>query len=88
MNIIIAEDIDVNYEIVSTFLEMYGITSVRAENVEEALTLMESVVENQYDMIFMDIQMPVMNLLHNPFPYSLLTHCRKFPVAAPATTGI
>ncbi len=61
MNIIIAEDIDVNYEIVSTFLEMYGITSVRAENGEEAVTLMESAVENQYDMIFMDIQMPVMN---------------------------
>ena len=61
MNILIAEDIDVNYEIVSTFLEMYGITSVRAENGEEAVTLMESAVEKQYDMIFMDIQMPVMN---------------------------
>ncbi len=61
MNILIAEDIDINYEIVSTFLEMYGITSVRACNGEEAVTLMESAVENQYDMIFMDIQMPVMN---------------------------
>ncbi len=61
MNILIAEDIDINYEIVSTFLEMYGITSVRACNGEEAVTLMESAVEKQYDMIFMDIQMPVMN---------------------------
>jgi len=61
MNILIAEDIDINYEIVSTFLEMYGITSVRAANGEEAVTLMESAVEKQYDMIFMDIQMPVMN---------------------------
>ena len=61
MNIIIAEDIDVNYEIVSTFLEMYGINSVRAENGEAAVALMESAVEKQYDMIFMDIQMPVMN---------------------------
>jgi CheY-like chemotaxis protein len=61
MNILIAEDIDINYEIVSTFLEMYGITCVRAANGEEAVTLMESAVEKQYDMIFMDIQMPVMN---------------------------
>ena len=61
MNILIAEDIDINYEIVSTFLEMHGITSVRASNGEEAVTLMESAVEKQYDMIFMDIQMPVMN---------------------------
>ena len=61
MNILIAEDIDINYEIVSTFLEMHGITSVRAANGEEAVTLMESAVEKQYDMIFMDIQMPVMN---------------------------
>ena len=61
MNILIAEDIDINYEIVSTFLEMHGITSVRACNGEEAVTLMESAVEKQYDMIFMDIQMPVMN---------------------------
>lgn len=61
MTILIAEDIDINYEIVSTFLEMHGITSVRASNGEEAVTLMESAVEKQYDMIFMDIQMPVMN---------------------------
>ena len=61
MNILIAEDIDINYEIISTFLDMYGITSVRASNGKEAVHLMESAVEKQYDMIFMDIQMPVMN---------------------------
>jgi CheY-like chemotaxis protein len=61
MNILIAEDNDINWEIISTILEMYGITSERAENGRICVEKMASASEGKYDLIFMDIQMPEMN---------------------------
>ena len=62
INVLVTEDNDINWEIISTLLEMNGIKSERATNGKEALELMED--ENskgRFDLIFMDIQMPVMN---------------------------
>ncbi len=61
MNILIAEDMDVNWEIIHTLLEMYGINSERAENGKAALEKIEKAGPDSYDAVFMDIQMPVMN---------------------------
>ena len=61
MRILIAEDIDINWEIISGMLGMYGIESVRAENGEVCVDMIKDAEENEYTLIFMDIQMPKMN---------------------------
>ena len=61
LNILIAEDNDINWEIISTLLKMYGINSERAENGRLCLEKMKQSTESKYSLIFMDIQMPEMN---------------------------
>jgi CheY-like chemotaxis protein len=61
MNILIAEDNDINWEIISAILEMYGINSERAENGRACVDKMKKAEKGSYDLIFMDIQMPEMN---------------------------
>ena len=61
MNILIAEDNAVNWEIISAMLGMFGITSERAENGRICVDKMAGAAEGSYDLIFMDIQMPEMN---------------------------
>ena len=61
MSILIAEDNDINWEIISTMLGMFGIMSERAENGRICTEKMAAAEEGAYDLIFMDIQMPEMN---------------------------
>ena len=61
MNILIAEDNDINWEIISTMLGMFGIKSERAENGRICVDKMAEAGEGRYDLIFMDVQMPEMN---------------------------
>ena len=61
MNILIAEDNDVNWEIISAMLGMFGIMTERAENGQICVDKMKAADHGQYALIFMDIQMPVMN---------------------------
>ena len=61
LNILIAEDNDINWEIISAMLSMFGITSERAENGRICVEKMAEAEEGRYDLIFMDIQMPEMN---------------------------
>ena len=62
INVLVVEDNDINYEIVSTLLGMHGIVCQRAENGKIAYELIkETGVDEPFDLIFMDIQMPVMN---------------------------
>ena len=61
LNILVAEDNDINWEIISAMLGMYGITTERAENGRVCVDKMEAADEGQYMLVFMDIQMPVMN---------------------------
>ncbi|MDE6520734.1 MAG: response regulator [Ruminococcus sp.] len=58
LHILIAEDNDINWEIISELLSGFDITSERAEN---GYIATEMVKKNNYDAIFMDIQMPVLN---------------------------
>ena len=60
--VLVVEDNDINYEIVSTLLGMHGIVCQRAENGKVAYELIkEKGQEEPFDLIFMDVQMPVMN---------------------------
>ena len=61
MRILIAEDIDINWEIISSLLGMYGIESFRAENGRICVDMMTNAKEGSYELIFMDVQMPQMN---------------------------
>ena len=61
LHILIAEDNDVNWEIISAMLAMYGITSDRAENGRVCVDMISSAAEGSYELIFMDVQMPEMN---------------------------
>ena len=61
MNILVAEDNEINWEIVSALLAMYGITTERAENGAIALEKVKNSAEGAYSLVFMDIQMPEMN---------------------------
>ena len=61
MKVLVAEDMDVNWEVISTLLDMYGIKCQRAENGKVAVEMLRNIQPAQYDLVFMDIQMPVMN---------------------------
>ena len=61
LNILIAEDNDVNWEIISAMLRMFGITTERAENGRICVEKMSRAAEGSYALIFMDVQMPEMN---------------------------
>ena len=61
LNILIAEDNDINWEIISAMLGMFGITSERAENGRICVEKMQQAEKGSYALIFMDIQMPEMN---------------------------
>ena len=61
MHILVAEDIDINWEIISNMLGMFGITCDRAENGRVCVDMMSTAAEGSYELIFMDIQMPEMN---------------------------
>lgn len=61
LNILVTEDNDINWEIISTLLSMYGITTERAENGRIAVEKMQQAEKGKYALIFMDIQMPEMN---------------------------
>lgn len=61
MNILIAEDNDINWEIISALLSMYGITTERAENGRICLEKVQQAEKGKYNLVFMDIQMPEMN---------------------------
>ena len=61
INVLVAEDNDLNWEIISELLSEYGVSCDRAVNGQECVDMMEASKTGQYDMIFMDVQMPVMN---------------------------
>jgi len=61
MRVLVAEDNDVNWQILSMLLSMHGIETTRAENGQVAVDLVASSGPGAYDLVFMDVQMPVMN---------------------------
>lgn len=60
MHVLVAEDNDINWEVVSTMLEIGGFTSERAENGEIALQMLQK-APNKFSLVLMDVSMPVMD---------------------------
>ena len=56
-----AEDNDINWEIISAMLSMFGIKCERAENGRICVDMISKAEKDSYTLIFMDIQMPEMN---------------------------
>lgn len=61
MHLLVAEDNELNYEILSEQLKMRGITCDHAENGEKCVEMFASAESNCYDAVLMDMQMPVMD---------------------------
>lgn len=59
--ILLVDDIEINREIGVEIIGTTGITVETASNGKEALDKFEEMEEGYYNLIFMDIQMPVMN---------------------------
>jgi len=60
-HILAAEDVELNMEILEELLKMAGADCEWAQNGKEALEKFERSEEGQYDIILMDVQMPVMD---------------------------
>ncbi|MDE6613278.1 MAG: response regulator, partial [Clostridia bacterium] len=58
---LVAEDNELNSEILCELLDMKGVTCEVACDGKQALEMFEKSEENYYDAVLMDIQMPVMN---------------------------
>ncbi|MBR5421929.1 MAG: response regulator [Lachnospiraceae bacterium] len=87
LHILVAEDNDINWEIISAMLAMFGITTERAENGRICVDMMRSANEESYELIFMDIQMPEMNGLDATRAIRKLEDPRKASVPIVAMTA-
>lgn len=61
MSVLVAEDNDLNWEIIATMLEEYGVKCFRSENGQECIDMLTGSKDGTYDVILMDTQMPIMN---------------------------
>lgn len=61
LHILIAEDNDLNWEIISEMLGAYGILCDRAENGRECVDRLMASPPGTYQLVFMDVQMPLLN---------------------------
>lgn len=61
MNVLIAEDVEINAEVLAELLDMEGITSEWAENGQIAVNMFEQSERGHFSAILMDMRMPVMD---------------------------
>ncbi len=87
MHILVAEDNDINWEIISAILTMFGITADRAENGRVCVDMIRSAEEGSYELIFMDIQMPELNGLDATRAIRRLTDTRAASIPIVAMTA-
>jgi CheY-like chemotaxis protein len=59
--ILLAEDNDINAEIVEEIMSAYGAIVTRTENGKDCVEMFSTSSEGAYDVIFMDVHMPIMD---------------------------
>lgn len=59
--ILVAEDIDINWEIANEVLTSFGLELQRAENGKECVEIFEKSETGFYDAVLMDLRMPIMD---------------------------
>ncbi len=82
LEILVAEDNPINQKLIRIVLEKLGLNVTLASNGEEAL---EACKANRYDMIFMDVQMPVMGgveATHKILEYEKENNLAHVPIIA------
>lgn len=61
LNVLAAEDNEINADILIELMEIEGVTCTIAQNGKDAVEVFEKAPVGTYDLIFMDIQMPIMD---------------------------
>ena len=82
LHVLVAEDNSINQKLIKNVLNGFGIEVTLAGNGEEAVNLR---MQNEYDMIFMDIQMPVLGGIeatHKIIEYEEKNRKRHIPIVA------
>ena len=82
LNILVAEDNSINQKLIKNVLGSLGVNVTLAGNGQEALDLR---MQNDYDMIFMDVQMPVMGGIeatHKIIEYEEKNRKHHIPIVA------
>ncbi len=82
LHVLVAEDNRINQKLITTTLANFGIDVTIAANGKEAVMLRK---QNDYDLIFMDIQMPVMNGIEATkeiLQYEKNSHQKHIPIVA------
>lgn len=87
MHLLVAEDNELNYEVVSELLGMYGITCDRAEDGSVCVEKFSASAPDEYDAILMDVQMPVMDGLQAATTIRMLDHARSRSIPIIALTA-
>lgn len=82
--ILLAEDMDINAEIMQQIIEARGAQSDRASNGKFAVEMFENSAENYYDAILMDVRMPEMDGLEAAEKIRALARpdAKKIPIVA------
>jgi len=82
IHVMVAEDNSINQKLIKNVLNSFGIEVTLAANGEEAVNLR---MQNEYDMIFMDIQMPVLGGIeatHKIIDYEEKNRKHHIPIVA------
>ena len=87
LRILVVEDYELNAEILIELLSMEGVKCDYAENGKVALECFEASEENAYDMILMDVKMPVMDGYESVAAIRAGTHPRAKTVPIVALTA-
>lgn len=80
--ILLVEDNDLNREIAEEIIGMTGAETESAENGKRAVELIQQKGSDYYNIIFMDIQMPVMNGYDSAREIRSLPGCSDLPIVA------